>query len=662
MVNLEASGAWVATESILDTGFQILKAAAFMELWDGNSGEAKLTAELMSDWAPSWLISMENADKRGKYAWSHTEKEGVKTFRLDEHVWIWRALKSLDMKSGRAWDVMAGNHRESDKSRRTTKDVLVQSHNISPADERVVSGRSPFPPSKCKVRHLRITFAPEVVQREVSRRFTTKNHISGKRMLAVTRSLRKSRFALRACDTTIFYKEMFDFLGESTSTKALWNNTIDSQLYNDGNEKAGWRNPLHYALCIMLGTRELRINHKTPKELIRTATDILFGSSGPNGRFPGSLRPSTTDPVEETSVAEEDLDDYYRASFEIPYILLTHANEVIDAYDPHAPHTTGAFKPNPNIEGDLADNGYIQKSESIGRSLQTQLDASSLPEDANQLQLLLHHLSKLVLEQLTNDHLDNSEFLDSMRRPKTGQKLTSEKAVPSITLADYDNIVEIEEEWLFCYPEFFLRDTDLDSADFDKASADLQEVGKLSTTVDKGPRQTTKFVIVDIPHLKPVERRRHDYKPRFRTGFRPDKLRRLLAPVRTAQSSEKRILHFSVVTKEAISICYAATEVTERYNMLDFFERHSRYEKYVNDECSMAHNTWKTEMHLSYYQLSESSSGSPTHILTLESGPFPGVEGKHLVRASAGFRFNGDFFNRSWTCYVLEQAQIPTDM
>lgn len=109
MIQPELSISWIAEESLLDTAFQILKAAACIELWDENEKDkgAQFAAELMSDWAPAWLASMQNSDKRKKYAWPHSKNEGVNTFRLDDHVWIWRALRALENHNYRAWKFMS---------------------------------------------------------------------------------------------------------------------------------------------------------------------------------------------------------------------------------------------------------------------------------------------------------------------------------------------------------------------------------------------------------------------------------------------------------------------------------------------------------------------------------------------------------------------------
>lgn len=95
--------AWIAPESFLDTGFQILKAEACTGLLTGND----TTARLMSEWALSWISSLDKADTRKKYAWPHAHHEGVNAFRLDEHVWIWRALKALESNNHQAWKFMS---------------------------------------------------------------------------------------------------------------------------------------------------------------------------------------------------------------------------------------------------------------------------------------------------------------------------------------------------------------------------------------------------------------------------------------------------------------------------------------------------------------------------------------------------------------------------
>lgn len=102
-VEPDFSSSRMPVNSLLDTGFQILKVAACTDLFTSKD----TPAELMSEWALSWLDSMERSDRRQKYAWPHAEDEGVNKFRLDDHVWIWRALKSLESHDGKVWTLMS---------------------------------------------------------------------------------------------------------------------------------------------------------------------------------------------------------------------------------------------------------------------------------------------------------------------------------------------------------------------------------------------------------------------------------------------------------------------------------------------------------------------------------------------------------------------------
>lgn len=403
----ERSLSWVAEGRLLDTAFQILKASACMELWERSS---IIEPKLMSEWASSWLTEMVKLDKRKKYAWPHAEYEGVKTFRLDEHVWIWRALKSLELKDHKAWNEMSRDN--------------------------------PAQLSKHDIARLRQTFSSEVFRREVLLRFTAENDILRKWMLAVTRSPRETRFVLHARDTSLFYDGIFDFLGNDTSARELWNSTIDCQMYHDGNRESSWEKPLRYALCIMMGTRGLTINNKLPNLMVQMATDILFRSSSPNGLFPGMIEVWTNKPVGEPSIEEKDRDSYYHASFEIPYILLTHANQIGKVYNLILESHEGEKKSEPNEDGRPGWN-----------------------------------LSSLFFKQPNIP--DSGNLWDGTGRAVSQQPLNIKKTVPFNNLIDSNSIVNLEDEWLFDYPNFFMREIDLVDGDYKAAQRKLEYVFRL---------------------------------------------------------------------------------------------------------------------------------------------------------------------------------------
>lgn len=443
MVKREPSESWVCEERLLDTAFQILKAAACMELWERSD----IPSKLMSEWAPSWLIAMANSDKRKKYAWSHAEYERVRTFRLDEHVWIWRALKSLELKDHEAWNEMS---------------TRFENHQHIPAQL-----------SRHRIAQLRQTFSSEVFRREVLLRFTAENDVLRKWMLAVTRSPRETRFILHARDTSLFYNGIFDFLGKDISVRELWNSTIDCQMYHDGNRESSWEKPLRYALCIMMGTRRLRINNKSPNVMMQMATDILFRSSSPNGLFPGMIEAWTMKPVEEPSIAEKDRDSYYHASFEIPYVLLTHANQIDRVYNPIVESHVGVRKSKLNKDENIGGSDCLQRPESIRKSTHTQPDASLWPGDAEDGQTLLNLSSLLFKPPKIPDHGD---LWDGTRRAVSQQRLNIKKTVPFNNLIDSSSIVKLEDEWLFAYPDFFRREKNLVDGDYEAARIKMDDV------------------------------------------------------------------------------------------------------------------------------------------------------------------------------------------
>ncbi|KAL1870727.1 hypothetical protein Daus18300_005047 [Diaporthe australafricana] len=401
----QSEHSWLADASLLDTAFQIMKAGTYMETQVEDENDVSI--RLMSAWAPSWLASLDKLDKRRKYAWPHAEVFGVNTFRLDDNVWIWRALKALENRNGEAWNRMALNETFSN------------------------------PLLKKDVAKLRKTLASEVVQREASKRFTTGNDILWKRKLAVTRSIRDTRFMLHARDTALFYNRMPDFFSGDNSTQGAWRRTAECQMYHEENYDLTWEKSLRYSLCIVMGTRGFRINNEAPDKLVRMATDVLLRSSSPNGLFPGRLQLFLNAPLQGLPSVTKSLYSYYHATFEIPYILLTHSTQVSEVYNRLAAPTTRVTKSEPSPDERLAQTARAQRPEPIAQSHQAQRESRRWPDDSEQ------------------------------------RESTMKKSVPRNDLTDSSRISELEDEWLFNSPEFFDRETRL--KDFDTHSAQIRE-------------------------------------------------------------------------------------------------------------------------------------------------------------------------------------------
>ncbi|KAK0724383.1 hypothetical protein B0H67DRAFT_550166 [Lasiosphaeris hirsuta] len=171
-------------------------------------------------------LTDQRVDKRRRYAWPHDLDEGVNLFRLDDHIWVWRALKSLEDLD--AWEVLG--------------------------------------------------------------RFTTVNDVSRRRMLAVTRSARETRLMFHARDTVLFYSMDWGFPLNDGTLFDVWEDTVDAQSRHDGNQETSWDNAIRYALAVLMGSRGYRINKRQPEDLATSAFKTLLRSTGRNPHNPAPER------------------------------------------------------------------------------------------------------------------------------------------------------------------------------------------------------------------------------------------------------------------------------------------------------------------------------------------------------------------------------------
>ncbi|KKY32525.1 putative mg2+ transporter zinc transport protein [Diaporthe ampelina] len=129
-----------------------------------------------------------------------------------------------------------------------------------------------------------------------------------------------------------------------------------------------------------------------------------------------------------------------------------------------------------------------------------------------------------------------------------------------------------------------------------------------------------------------------------------------LTSPRTAQQAKKRFLWLPHANAETALLCWAASPEQERAAISLFFDRHSKYEKYVWDDTTMVLNTWKTELHLSFYVLVDTSTPRHVGLPPPTADLLPGELRREIRRASMSFRFDGDFFDRYWTCHFVEHV------
>lgn len=709
-------------ENIPHTAFQILKALEFSKAFSGyEECDSSLVGEIISRWGRGMLRWLERYDRRESLSWYHKEDEGFKVFRLDDHVWIWRALRAMEDDRHGAWEGLQDSARHGDRG--------------SPAD--------PEESDAEEMSRLRRKFSSRIVQREVLRKFTTEHEILRKRMVALSRSPRETRFLLHARDTALLYGQDMGFFAGDSSSEEAWKNTLDAQRFHENNQEAWWDNALRYALSIMLGIRGHQINNMKSGSMVRTATEVLLRSISGNGLFPKKLDTMTKGPLKDFFHAQMDADSYYEAGFEIPYILLVHAKEigsiVDDAAEPALENASGEVKLRYHPPGRNPNSTEAMPTHDTSNP-QVLFDQV---EEGRELRKLLEKLSDVLSARTYLPGSTPAPHLTGAKELVADARLTLKKSIPLNNIIDSHNIVEIGDEWLFNYPEFFGSEND-ENASVDEALDSLRAASGLQIEITwrasihfgemrrkyssgkeyyrAGDQPVASHSPLDEEHgadeqnlvLSNYSRNSESYReedqstawtyysssdsteslldrPRnsrmcvwdmpsrkhlrgtgakslasFRSGS-PQAIWKYISAPRTAARAKKRVIFWDRLRvadpgHEAALLCYAASKGAERARLLEFFERHFRHENFVFDHCSLAHNTWETELHLRYFILAGASVGSAA--LTAEG--FPGIRRKHICRSSVGVRLSGDAFDRFWTVHMFynddpEEATIRSD-
>lgn len=577
---------WQPDDSLTDTAFQLLKAGYCVKFYQENAPSSlALATEIIENSGGPWIENLEKLDRRGCCAWPHAQQADTDVFRLDDHVWIWRALKIIE-DSG-LWPKRA----ESEKGMKRPRDV----------------------------------------QQEILRRFMTENETSRKRMLAVTRSSRETRFLLHARDTALFYEDDWISPLQQASFLDMWKNTLKAQALHEINHDAFWDNTLRYAMAIMMSIRRERINQQPAHDLAKSCIKVIFQCMSLSGFCPGELDEITKEPV--LFDREGDRDYFFHASFEVPFIFLFYAS-------------------------------------SIERLCEEQPKAT----DTNEV--------SAIYEQAVSstEHPEGPKA-----QPKRQQALSEgiaresgpmKKTVPSSHLFDSNSIIDIEEEWLYNYPAFLMNDTERTPKEIQEILKNQNEQGvDASADVDDhvivkqarrvlqqlelseswiADEKVERSVLADIRKTKKLGRNQRNSNYHFSPNYcNNNDLKAILMRPRDAMDAKKRLILLPDADAETALICVVGSTDTEQPAMSLFFDRHWRKEEYFFDDTTMVMNTWETELHLSFYCIQDAEEDPSTSIRTMSEDIFPGGK-KRISKTSIGFRFNGDFFDRYWTCHFIE--------
>lgn len=191
------------------------------------------------------------------------------------------------------------------------------------------------------------------------------------------------------------------------------------------------------------------------------------------------------------------------------------------------------------------------------------------------------------------------------------------------TRLDQNIITELTDEWLYNYPEFLENDNTINFEDPIEASSEHQTQDPNASTVvnweevsktslgdlrsrmleDEDERAT----VVDIGQKKrsrPGEADRHAWDSSLKSNL--DLKAELFKP-RTAATAKKRLIWLPKANSLTAFMCYTASPDVGKQSLSIFFDRHSKFENYFNDDTTRTCNVWETEMHLSFYLLTKAN-------------------------------------------------------
>lgn len=606
------------------------------------------------------IHELDDHDKRKACAWPHTNKDGLNTYRLDDHVWLWKSLDELHHLG--LWSL-------SDVSSKSWRDPQARwirnIHSLSPAPR---FGEEGYSEALADFSSMARRLLPKEVQKAVLQRFTVENDVSQERMLAVTRSARETRFYFHTRDTALFYGHVWEFFRPETSFSDLWERTIKSQSRHEEVLEEEWHSPLRLALGTLAGLNGFSIDKRSPVDSVKQTVEAIIRVSAHNGFIPGEIDVASRWPT--TFTGERFRDYYYHVGFEVCHILLSEARRIEAAYGSENICSNSSAALTKQVE----DNTNRLENEIVEVLLGEKLAQPKKQGTANHQ----HGYDYGILAKL----LGTDGLLDRKRKP-----MAMKRIMPYNNMIDASSIVTLDEEWLYNYPDFLLtKNIDLNQQLkqlFDRRS-DSEWDGPIyqssSSIIDKALENLGRTLpesfpfsdldtawyaqglLASLPKQKSRRRKRgkRELGASVRRMWSNQKIWDSISKARSATKAKKRFLCLPQCSdSQTALLCWLASTEAEKPAMSLFFDRHAEYENHLWDDTTMVLNIWQTELHMSFWVIYEKKQtlypGLPHPIIA----PWPKGSEKELRRASMSFRFNGDFFDRYWTCHFIQN--VPGD-
>ncbi|OAP63212.1 hypothetical protein AYL99_02439 [Fonsecaea erecta] len=409
---------------------------------------------------------------------------------------------------------------------------------------------------------------------------------------------------------------------------AEWSAAVEAQQFQI---EQFWKKPLRYALALILAL-DSKISldkSKDPATMAVTCQTTLMGCVLSCGLMAEEMDPKTKKP-------QSRLDYFPEAVFGVPYCLfrLTYEN-LLGAYPKQITNPSGNTRVGTTFDEKLWKKSY----KAIRSRTKAGLYNLASVDRANVVDLT----EVCEPEWLFDDpwYFTQEDLLPDRPKGERGPLKYTKDAVQSglKVLLDFDR-----DEGSFPYA-VFNEAILLYSRDHNEflAEADEERPGSIVDVIRTGKRQSQ--ILEDIPNA--WELMEHVWKKR------------------TKNDVKKRLIYVYNCGPRFSVALYLSVPDKERYSMATFLSRHQTRDVFLREDTHKTINSWTTELHLGFYRVisnlsapagdDDSDDDQIPPSLTIFSGrPFqlPGDATKLIEKCAIGFRFDGDLYDRYWTCYV----------
>ncbi|KAJ3938670.1 uncharacterized protein N0V96_011400 [Colletotrichum fioriniae] len=217
-----------------------------------------------------------------------------------------------------------------------------------------------------------------------------------------------------------------------------------------------------------------------------------------------------------------------------------------------------------------------------------------------------------------------------------------------------DEVVELQDEWLYDEPTFFVNATNANAERYAEVGTKTGSLMVASTSI------ADHVLMIDVPKQTMLdELHRFSFPVKHLKDKEQQDLtfREVARSQRKAGTAKKRFWAFVSRNAEqnlGYIETFAPSEREEKAEMKRFLQRHEFGSNFFAEQTTAVLNRWTTEFHLTFCSGVKASktpenSKKKWHDWTTE-------------RVSMGFRFEGDFFDRYWTCrFVVADPQMMAE-